>query len=193
MYDDELEVGAVNEVPGEEIEKDDLDESLEIIEEEKEKDAEKFDEDGEFVGSEPEDTDPEDWATPEFTPTGSDIPVELDMEALGESMIEEGDAILDILGPSDNGTFNKLVLDSDATTVSYPDPQDPSTIKIEDGDNEEFEGFGYEPDYTEENVFEGEDDDDDDEEEPIELGEEDLEDEDLEDEDDDDDDEEDFD
>lgn len=105
-------------------------------------------------------------------------------------MIEEGDAILDILGPSDNGTFNKLVLDSGATTVSYPDPQDPSTIKIEDGDNEEFEGFGYEPDYTEENVFEGEEyeDDDDDENEPIELGEEDLEDED-----DDDDDEEDFD
>ena len=187
MYDDELEVGAVNEVPGEEIEKDDLDESLEIIEEEKAKDEEKFDEDGEFVGSEPEDTDPEDWATPEFTPTGSDIPVELDMEALGESMIEEGDAILDILGPSDNGTFNKLALDSGATTVSYPDPQDPSTIKIEDGDNEEFEGFGYEPDYTEENVFEGEDDDDYDDEEPIDLGEEDLED------DDDDDDEEDFD
>ena len=180
MYDDELEVGAVNEAPGEEIEKDDLDESLEIIEEEKEKDEEKFDEDGEFVGSEPEDTDPEDWATPEFTPTGSDIPVELDMEALGESMIEEGDAILNILGPSNNETFNKLALDSDATTVSYPDPQDPSTIKIEDGDNEEFEGFGYESDYTEENVFEGEEyeDDDDDENEPIELGEEDLEDED---------------
>ena len=94
-------------------EKDDLDESLDEIKEEEEYEDTQYDDDNNYVGDDPEATDTEDWATPEFTPEGSDIPVEVDLEsmgesyiAMGESMIEEGDAILDVLGPSGNDNFD---------------------------------------------------------------------------------------
>ena len=146
------------ETPAEPV--DDLDESLQVIEEEKEKEDAEYDADDNYIGNDPEVTDPTDWATPEtdwgmpeFTPEGSDIPVSVDLQMLGENMIEEGECILDLIGPSGNEEFDKLVLDKDKSTVSYPDPQDPSHIIQEDADKEEYDGLGFEDDYLEDRVY----------------------------------------
>lgn len=139
------------ETPAEPV--DDLDESLQVIEEEKEKEDAEYDADDNYIGNDPEVTDPTDWATPEFTPEGSDIPVSVDLQMLGENMIEEGECILDLIGPSGNEEFDKLVLDKDKSTVSYVDPQDPSHIIQEDADKEEYDGLGFEDDYLEDRVY----------------------------------------
>lgn len=167
MNDYENEYEEVESV--EEEEKDDLDESMEVIEEEKAFEDTQYDEDDQYIGDDPEVTDPNDWATPEFTPEGSDIPVTVDLEMMGENMIEEGNAILEALGPSGNPEFDALVLDKDKTTVSYVDPDDPSVIKQVDSEQDDFEGLGFDSDYLEERTYEGDgssegdfDDDDDD-------------------------------
>lgn len=139
------------ETPAEPV--DDLDESLQVIEEEKEKEDAEYDADDNYIGNDLEVTDPTDWATPEFTPEGSDIPVSVDLQMLGENMIEEGECILDLIGPSGNEEFDKLVLDKDKSTVSYVDPQDPSHIIQEDADKEEYDGLGFEDDYLEDRVY----------------------------------------
>ena len=139
------------ETPAEPV--DDLDESLQVIEEEKEKEDAEYDADDNYIGNDPKVTDPTDWATPEFTPEGSDIPVSVDLQMLGENMIEEGECILDLIGPSGNEEFDKLVLDKDKSTVSYVDPQDPSHIIQEDADKEEYDGLGFEDDYLEDRVY----------------------------------------
>lgn len=139
----------------EEGERDDLDESLDAIKEEEDFEDTQYDDDNNYIGDDPEVTDPSDWATPEFTPEGSDIPVTVDLESVGESMIEEGNAILDVLGPSGNDTFDELVLSKDKSTVSYPDPQDTSRIVQEDSDKGEWDGLGFDSDYTEERTYEG--------------------------------------
>lgn len=139
------------ETPAEPV--DDLDESLQVIEEEKEKEDAEYDADDNYIGNDPEVTDPTDWATPEFTPEGSDIPVSVDLQMLGENMIEEGECILDLIGPSGNEEFDKLVLDKDKSTVSYVDPQDPSHIIQEDADKGEYDGLGFEDDYLEDRVY----------------------------------------
>ena len=139
----------------EEGERDDLDESLDAIKEEEDFEDTQYDEENNYIGDDPEVTDPTDWATPEFTPEGSDIPVTVDLESVGESMIEEGNAILEVLGPSGNETFDELVLSNDKSTVSYPDPQDTSRIVQEDSDKGEWDGLGFDSDYTEERTYEG--------------------------------------
>ena len=70
-------------------------------------------------------------------------------------MEAEGQAILDVLGPSGNEEFDALVMSKDKSTVSYPDPQDPSRIVQEDSDKGDWDGLGFDSDYTEERVYEG--------------------------------------
>ena len=165
--------------------KDDLDESLEVIEEAKAEEDENYDEDNNFIG-EPEDelgleegeVDWEvDWASPEFTPEESDLPMSFEIvEALGESMEMEGDAILDVLGPSGNEALDEIILEKEPT-VSYPEPDNADNIVqevIEDaegGSTAEVEGLTTESGRDE---FVGEGDHPEDA--PLELTEEDLED-----------------
>lgn len=162
LEDDEVQAGAEDAVEEESGVRTDLDDSLEAIKEEEEFEDTQYDDDNNYIGDDPEVTDPEDWATPEFTPEGSDIPVEVDLESLGESWIAqgeameaEGQAILDVLGPSGNEEFDELVMSKDRSTVSYPDPQDPSRIIQEDSDKGEWDGLGSDSDYTEDRVYEG--------------------------------------
>lgn len=162
LEDDEVQAGAEDAVEEESGVRNDLDDSLEAIKEEEEFEDTQYDDENNYIGDDPEVTDPEDWATPEFTPEGSDIPVEVDLESLGESWIAqgeameaEGQAILDVLGPSGNEEFDELVMSKDKSTVSYPDPQDPSRIIQEDSDKGEWDGLGYQSDYTEDRVYEG--------------------------------------
>ena len=136
-------------------EKDDLDDSLEAIKEEEEFEDTQYDEDNNYIGSDPDVTDENDWATPESTPEGTDIPVSVDLELMGESMIEEGNAILDVLGASGNNEFDSLVLDNKKSTVSYIDPNDTSHIIQEDADKGEWDGLGFDSDYTEERTYSG--------------------------------------
>lgn len=136
-------------------EKDDLDDSLEAIKEEEEFEDTQYDEDNNYIGSDPDVTDENDWATPESTPEGTDIPVSVDLELMGESMIEEGNAILDVLGASGNNEFDSLVLDNKKSTVSYIDPNDTSHIIQEDADKDEWDGLGFDSDYTEERTYSG--------------------------------------
>lgn len=181
--------------------KDDLDESLEVIEEAKAEEDENYDEDNNFIG-EPEDelgleegeVDWEvDWASPEFTPEESDLPMSFEIvEALGESMEMEGDAILDVLGPSGNEALDEIILEKEPT-VSYPEPDNADNIVqevIEDaegGSTAEVEGlttesgrdeFVGEGDHPEDgdNCDEECEEDVDGEDAPLELTEEDLED-----------------
>lgn len=177
--------------------KDDLDESLEVIEEAKAEEDENYDEDNNFIG-EPEDelgleegeVDWEvDWASPEFTPEESDLPMSFEIvEALGESMEMEGDAILDVLGPSGNEALDEIILEKEPT-VSYPEPDNADNIVqevIEDaegGSTAEVEGLTTESG-RDEFVGEGDhpedgdncEEDVDGEDAPLELTEEDLED-----------------
>lgn len=162
LENEEVQAGAEDAVEEESGVRTDLDDSLEAIKEEEEFEDTQYDEENNYIGDNPEVTDPEDWATPEFTPEGSDIPVEVDLESLGESWIAqgeameaEGQAILDVLGPSGNEEFDELVMSKDKSTVSYPDPQDPSRIIQEDSDKGEWEGLGSDSDYTEDRVYEG--------------------------------------
>lgn len=160
--EDEVQTGAEDAVEEESGVRTDLDDSLEAIEEEEQFEDTQYDDENNYIGDDPDVTDPEDWATPEFTPEGSDIPVEVDLESLGESWIAqgeameaEGQAILDVLGPSGNEEFDALVMSKDKSTVSYPDPQDPSRIVQEDSDKGDWDGLGFDSDYTEERVHEG--------------------------------------
>ena len=162
LENEEVQAGAEDAVEEESGVRTDLDDSLDAIKEEEEFEDTQYDEENNYIGEDPEVTDPEDWATPEFTPEGSDIPVEVDLESLGESWIAqgeameaEGQAILDVLGPSGNEEFDELVMSKDKSTVSYPDPQDPSRIIQEDSDKGEWEGLGSDSDYTEDRVYEG--------------------------------------
>ena len=175
--------------------KDDLDESLEVIEEAKAEEDENYDEDNNFIG-EPEDelgleegeVDWEvDWASPEFTPEESDLPMSFEIvEALGESMEMEGDAILDVLGPSGNEALDEIILEKEPT-VSYPEPDNADNIVqevIEDaegGSTAEVEGLTTESGRDEfvgegDNCDEECEEDVDGEDAPLELTEEDLED-----------------
>ena len=181
--------------------KDDLDESLEVIEEAKAEEDENYDEDNNFIG-EPEDelgleegeVDWEvDWASPEFTPEESDLPMSFEIvEALGESMEMEGDAILDVLGPSGNEALDEIILEKEPT-VSYPEPDNAdnivqeviedaeggSTAEVEglttDSGRDEFVGEGDHPEDGD-NCDEECEEDVDGEDAPLELTEEDLED-----------------
>ena len=181
--------------------KDDLDESLEVIEEAKAEEDENYDEDNNFIG-EPEDelgleegeVDWEvDWASPEFTPEKSDLPMSFEIvEALGESMEMEGDAILDVLGPSGNEALDEIILEKEPT-VSYPEPDNAdnivqeviedaeggSTAEVEglttDSGRDEFVGEGDHPEDGD-NCDEECEEDVDGEDAPLELTEEDLED-----------------
>lgn len=162
LENEEVQAGAEDALEEESGVRTDLDDSLDAIKEEEEFEDTQYDEENNYIGEDPEVTDPEDWATPEFTPEGSDIPVEVDLESLGESWIAqgeameaEGQAILDVLGPSGNEEFDELVMSKDKSTVSYPDPQDPSRIIQEDSDKGEWEGLGSDSDYTEDRVYEG--------------------------------------
>lgn len=170
--------------------KDDLDESLEVIEEAKAEEDENYDEDNNFIG-EPEDelgleegeVDWEvDWASPEFTPEESDLPMSFEIvEALGESMEMEGDAILDVLGPSGNEALDEIILEKEPT-VSYPEPDNADNIVqevIEDaegGSTAEVEGLTTESGRDEFVCDEECEEDVDGEDAPLELTEEDLED-----------------
>lgn len=185
VTNDEVTEGAEDGAPA-----DDLDESIDVIEEEKEFEDTQYDDDDNYIGDDPEVTDENDWATPEATPEGSDIPVTVDLEIMGENMMEEGEAILDVIGPSGNKEFDELVIDKDKQTVSYVDPDDPSVIKQVDADQDEFDGLGYDSSYLEDRVYDDDEapadngdggyvEDYDDElpggDEPVELGEEDKE------------------
>lgn len=126
---------AVSEGADEEGDKDELDESLENIEEAKNDEEMDYDENGDYIGEDSGDFGDgnTDWAEPDATPQESDIPVNFEIiEAQGESMEAEGDAILGLLGPSDNDQYNKLVLGEDPT-VSYPDKD--GTIVTQQIDN----------------------------------------------------------
>lgn len=205
LKDEELETTedvAVEEVAEETAEveegpKDDLDESLDAIEEAKAEEDENYDEENNFIG-EPEDElgleeGEVDWASPEFTPEESDLPMSFEIvEALGESMEMEGDAILDVLGPSGNEALDEIILEKEPT-VSYPEPDNADNIVqevIEDaegGSTAEVEGlttesgrdeFVGEGDHPEDgdNCDEECEEDVDGEDAPLELTEEDLED-----------------
>lgn len=136
-------------------ERDDLDDSLDAIKEEEEFEDTQYDDDNNYIGDDPEVTDENDWATPDSTPEGTDIPVSVDLELMGESMMEEGDAILNVLGVSGNQEFDSLVMDNKKSTVSYVDPNDPSHIIQEDSDKGEWEGLGFDSDYTDERTYDG--------------------------------------
>ena len=136
-------------------ERDDLDDSLDAIKEEEEFEDTQYDEDDNYIGDDPEVTDESDWATPDSTPEGTDIPVSVDLELMGESMIEEGNAVLEVLGASGNSEFDSLVLDNKKSTVSYIDPNDPSHIIQEDSDKGEWDGLGFDSDYTEDRTYSG--------------------------------------
>ena len=136
-------------------ERDDLDDSLDEIKKEEEFEDTQYDEENNYIGDDPEVTDENDWATPDSTPEGTDIPVSVDLELMGESMIEEGNAVLEVLGASGNPEFDELVLDNKKSTVSYVDPNDASHIIQEDADKGEWEGLGFDSDYTEERTYDG--------------------------------------
>lgn len=136
-------------------ERDDLDDSLDAIKEEEDFEDTQYDEDNNYIGDDPDVTDENDWATPDSTPEGTDIPVSVDLELMGESMMQEGDAILDVLGVSGNKEFDDLVMDNKKSTVSYVDPNDTSHIIQEDSDKGEWEGLGFDSDYTEERTYDG--------------------------------------
>lgn len=168
--------------------KTDLDESLDAIEREKEREDELYDEENNFIGSPEEvpgadeldlDEDEVDWSTPEFTPTGSDIPMSFEiLEAVAESLEMEGDVILDILGPSGNEEFDSIIVEKKAT-VSYPEPGNPGKIVTQvlpddESNTAEVEGLTVEsPD--DEFLNEDCDEDCDESEDEIELSEDDLE------------------
>ena len=136
-------------------ERDDLDDSLDAIREEEEFEDTQYDDENNYIGDDPEVTDEGDWATPDSTPEGTDIPVSVDLELMGESMIEEGNAVLEVLGASGNSEFDSLVLDNKKSTVSYIDPNDPSHIIQEDADKDEWEGLGFDSDYTDDRTYSG--------------------------------------
>ena len=195
-FEEEMETEDFGAEAGEEIDPDDdLQESIGVIEEEKAIEDTMYDEDNNYLGDEDDDVFKDSWENPEYTPEGSDIPMTFEiLESAGESMIAEGDAILDILGPSENDAFNRIVVENKEGVVSYPDPDNPRGIITEDAtgrDGDDFEGFSYDSNRDEfvwdggdadfdDDDYEFEDDDDyeedgDDMDEPMTLSEDDYE------------------
>lgn len=110
---------------GEELISEDMQEASDNIEAAQAEEDAQYDEAGEPIeGTEAAEyaQEQEDWDKAVETPEGTDVPVDFEfIIQKGEDGFQEGNDMIDLVGPSDNSDYNAIVVENKEGVITLPD------------------------------------------------------------------------